>query len=363
MANPLVELKHALGRVKRNIIKSYKVSKENSVIKSNAAMDKQVIYYFGVPRHANLGDLAQCLCIRSFLAEWFPEYVITEVDSKVFMDENYRQRKLIKECVKEDDLIVFQSGYCTQDLGGIEDLMHQTVMQDFPNNKMLMLPQTIYFQSEERKKQASEIYNAHKHLFFLARDNVSYNIALEMFPDIPVEAYPDIVTTLIGQYSFNESRKGVLLCMRNDTEKYYSEETINELRKKIDEFSSTKQLDTTISEKVDAIYADLQGFIENYIRNFAKYEVIITDRYHGTIFSLIANTPVIVIKTTDHKVKTGVDWFKGIYAENVIYVDDINEVPQMVRKILQRNNIKKNGKYFKETYYDVLRSRFEKCVQ
>lgn len=363
MENPLVEFKHILGRIKRNAIKNYSVGRENSIIKLNAINEKKVIYYFGVPRHANLGDLAQCLCIRKFLAEQFPEYIVTEVDTKVFMDEKYKQRKLIKECVKNDDLIVFQSGYCTQDLGGIEDLMHQTVMKDFPNNKMLMLPQTIYFKSEKRKQQASKIYNAHKHLFFLARDTVSYKMALKLFPDISVRAYPDIVTTLIGQYFFHEDRNGVLLCMRNDAEKYYSEEVINELRRKINEFSSTEQLDTTINEKVNVIYANLQEFIENYIRKFAKYKVVITDRYHGTIFSLIANTPVIVVKTTDHKVKTGVDWFREIYDENVIYVDDIDDVPQVVKKILQRKIVKKNDSYFKERYYDKLRAEFEKNVQ
>lgn len=51
----------------------------------------------------------------------------------------------------------------------------------------------------------------------------------------------------------------------------------------------------------------------------SHYKVVITDRYHGTIFSLIANTPVIIIKSTDHKVTTGADWFKGIY-DDYVYV-------------------------------------------
>ncbi|WP_082026255.1 polysaccharide pyruvyl transferase family protein [Prevotella pectinovora] len=42
------------------------------------------------------------------------------------------------------------------------------------------------------------------------------------------------------------------------------------------------------------------------LQQFAKYQVVITDRYHGTIFSQIVNTPVIVISSTDHKLRSGV---------------------------------------------------------
>lgn len=324
--------------------------------------DKQHIFYFGIPMHPNLGDLAQYVCISEYLHSNYPEYKVIGIDSTVYMGKCYPLRKIIKRLIKPSDLIFFQSGYCTQDLGGIEDLMHQKVIADFPNNRLVMMPQTVYFQSASRKRQASRIYNQHKHLLFLARDEISYITAKAMFPSLPIYAYPDIVTTLIGKYDFNLNRLGILVCVRNDTEKYYSEKEINELKEKLSVIDKVEQLDTTVDAALNATSPGLKEYIENYIKNMANFRLIVTDRYHGTIFSLVANTPVIVIKTTDHKVVTGVDWFKGIYDNNVMYVDDINAVPGMAKEILYRPVIQKNNAYFEKEYYDKLRKLVETTI-
>lgn len=49
-------------------------------------------------------------------------------------------------------------------------------------------------------------------------------MAEEMFPDLPIRLYPDIVTTLIGQYKYENERNGILFCCRDDSEKYYDDE-------------------------------------------------------------------------------------------------------------------------------------------
>lgn len=81
----------------------------------------------------NLGDLAQCFCIRKYLKKYFPEYEVTEVFTRNYLDNSFGIRDYLKTIIKPNDIIFFQSGYCTQDLGGREDLMHQSVMQDFPD--------------------------------------------------------------------------------------------------------------------------------------------------------------------------------------------------------------------------------------
>lgn len=321
------------------------------------------IYYFGVPMHANLGDLAQCMCIRQWLRTSYPEYKVVEVDSKVFMEPSSSLRIMLKKRIKINDLIVFQSGYCTQDIGGVEDLMHQAVMIDYPDNKLIMLPQTVYFQDEKRKKQASDIYDAHQHLFFLARDQVSYNLAKEMFPHRPVYAYPDIVTTLIGRYSFDTKRSGILLCMRNDSEKYYTNDEIDRLQALLLKIDRVEKLDTTIPKKLNAETRNLNTYIEEFIQKFAEFKLVITDRYHGTIFSLVADTPVIVLKTNDHKVRTGVDWFKGLYDRNVKYVDSIDGVVECAKEIMARNQKVENRPFFEKEYYAKLRELIEASLE
>lgn len=339
---------------------AYLIRHEHQVLSS--IQDGNNIFYFGIPRHPNLGDLAQCVCIRDWLQANYPQYNVVEVDTKVFMSSKSRLRAKLKKKVHQDDLILFQSGYCTQDLGGIEDLMHQAVMQDYPENRLLMMPQTIYFKSAERKAQASKVYDSHKHLLFLARDQVSFEMAKQMFPHRAVYAYPDIVTTMIGKYHFTQMRSGILLCMRNDGEKYYSSAEIDGLAKALQHFDRVEQTDTTVPASFNADTPNLKKLIERYIENFAGYRLILTDRYHGTIFSLIAQTPVIVLKTTDHKVKTGVDWFKGVYDSSVVYAENLQDAIAYAQAFLSRNSAVDNEPYFEQEYYSKLKNLLDETI-
>lgn len=347
-----------IGGIRTKLRKVYHNFAHERTVLSKIQPQKN-IFYFGVPMHSNLGDLAQYICICDWIKKNYPDYNVVEIDSKVFMDSHSRLRYKLRNKIKKGDLILFQSGYCTQDLGGVEDLMHQAVMQDYPDNHLLMMPQTVFFESSARKKQASTIYDAHQHLLFLARDQVSFKMAQEMFPHRKVYAFPDIVTTMIGKYHFSEKRSGILLCTRNDGEKYYSNNEIEKLAKELQKFDAVEQTDTTVPESLNANTPHLREFVESYIKNFAQYRLIITDRYHGTIFSLIAQTPVIVLKTTDHKVRTGVDWFKGVYDQGVAYAETLDDALALAENFLSKNFHPNNEPYFEKNYYDRLKGLFE----
>ena len=119
------------------------------------------------------------------------------------------------------------------------------------------------------------------------------------------------------------------------------------------------KLDTTIKVEPEVIRADLKNYIEGYFEKFAHYKVIITDRYHGTIFSLISNTPVIVIKTKDHKVKTGVDWFKGRYDDQVSFAESLEDTKTKAENILKEHEYACNPPIFEKEFYEKLRNLVE----
>ena len=50
----------------------------------------QYIYYFGVPEHSNLGDLAQCYCIRRYFEKYFSDYEVIEVFSRNYGMRNQK---------------------------------------------------------------------------------------------------------------------------------------------------------------------------------------------------------------------------------------------------------------------------------
>ncbi len=323
---------------------------------------KDYVFYFGITIHPNLGDLAQRYCITKWIKENYPNHELVMMESDVIVNPKLTKRffKHLRYIYGKDDVIVFQSGYCTQDLGGNHPLMHRMVIDHMPDAKILMMPQTIYFQYEENKRICAENHNKAKNMLFLARDFVSYEMAKEMFPDIRVKAYPDIVTTLIGTLHFDNSREGVCLCTRNDGEKLYSKEEIDALELRLSQAGiKVKQKDTQSSQTVEELVRNLQHYIEMEIESYSHYKVTITDRYHGTIFSLCAGTPVIIIKTNDHKVTTGADWFKGVYDGYVYVAEDLDDAYKVASRIASTDMDHVLNPFFKTEYYDKLKILFD----
>lgn len=317
------------------------------------------IFYLGIPVHANLGDLAQGVCIRKWIKKNYPERTVVEVETNALVNTKFSLLGLLKKIYKKGDLIIFQSGYTTTDLGGYADEMHRAVMEILPEAKMLMMPQTIYFKEEKNKKRTSECYNSMKNLLFLARDRVSYDMALNMFPDIEVMLFPDIVTTMIGKSCFNTQRKGIMFCCRNDGEKFYSDEQIEKLMQKCKRLEEVFKTDTTKKCGVSEIVKNAEKYITDEIKEYSKYKLIITDRYHGTILSLAAGTPIIVIKTTDHKVMTGVEWFDGVYDEYVYAANDLEDAYVIAENVLNKKLNYELVPYFEKNYYDKLKGIWE----
>lgn len=320
---------------------------------------KKRIYLLGIPTAANMGDMTQYLLILEWLRDNYPGYDVVDFPSRSILYKKCYFLDILERKLKPEDYIFFQSGYDTHDLGGEEDIMHKAVISRFPGQKMVMMPQTVFFRSKERERQSSGAYSRNKGMLFLARDAVSYQNALRMFPDLKVVLYPDIVTTLIGKYHFSGERKGVLLCQRADGEKFYAQEDLEALKRRMRKKTVVDSADTTISAPNMFVRRDVRKYLERMLLQFSHYQVIITDRYHGTIFSLIAGTPVIVIKTTDHKVTTGLDWFEGIYDDYIYLADNLEDAEAKAFQWLKCAPEGKIAPYFDEKYYAHLKKLIE----
>ncbi len=341
---------------------SYQLYRKTLKYLNGFSRDGKVIFYLGIPAHSNLGDLAQGVCIRRWLKKNYRDRQVVEIETNALVNTPFSLLNKLAGLYEPGDLIVFQSGYTTTDLGGFADEMHRAVMNVLPDADMLMLPQTIFFKKEENRKKTSESYNSMKHMLFLARDRVSFGMAKQMFPDIPVILFPDIVTTLIGNYSFNYNREGIMFCCRDDGEKFYSDEEIAALIKKCKSHCKVDRTDTTKGGKTADIVANAEKYIMEEVETYAHYKAVITDRYHGTILSLVAGTPVIIIKTTDHKVITGAEWFKGVYDDYVYVAESLDEAYEMATKLLKTDLDHSLPPYFEENYYDRLPEIFNEKI-
>lgn len=350
----------------RNKIKTKKIYNTiDEIINKLQNLDEktQRIFYLGITAHSNLGDMAQHYCICNWIQQNYPNAHLIKIESDIVVYPNYDFLSVLKKYYRNDDVIIFQSGYTTQDLGGNHELMHRLVINAIPYAHILMMPQTIFFRHEENRLRTSKCYNQASNMLFLARDMISYDQAKKMFPNITVKPFPDIVTSLIGTLNFNNTRSGVCICVRDDGEKFYTENEIKNLCKEISKYTNITITDTTINVNYLEIRKNLQKYIKEAIEKFSKYNVVITDRYHGTIFSLAAGTPVIIIKSNDHKVVTGADWFKGIYDDYVYVAKDLVDAQNICKKIMNKQLSHDIKPFFKEQYYDNLKTLFENNIK
>lgn len=317
------------------------------------------IWYFCVPTHSNLGYQAQACCIEKYFRKFFSDHIVFKLSNNAFDFYEEKILMILKEKIKETDLIFFQSGYTFTGIHPYEN-MHRKIVENFPYNKIVFLPQTVKFKNQKILENVQNFYGKYDNIYFFARDKISYDIYKSIFPEHRnVHCFPDIVTTEIGNYDFNNNeRNGILLCVRNDVEKLYSFQEISLFKEKLQKIAKVSLSDTNSETKENSL-KEYWKKIEETIDDYAQYQVIITDRYHGTIFALIANTPVIILKTTDHKVVTGADWFEGVYEDYVYVVNDLEEASQVAQQIVTGFEYRKLPSYFKEKYYDRLKDIIE----
>jgi exopolysaccharide biosynthesis predicted pyruvyltransferase EpsI len=310
------------------------------------------IFYLGVPTHENLGDAAQMYCIRKWIHENFEDYDLVEIES--WPTYNKKIRVLLDRLVTKNNIFVTESG-ATFSNRHEDHGMHRYILSHFKDNKIILMPETVDLPEKEQMLLTASLFNAHPTAIFLARDPESYKMVQPYFDNNRIFLFPDIVTTLIGNVSFKHNRNGILVCKRIDGEKKFSDIDIKELLSKLTKLQSVDITDTDFDKSIEYTYAHLSEEIMDKINLFAKYKVILTDRYHGMIFSLIANTPVVVLPTTGHKVRFGAKWFKEDYPNSIYFCETLDEAYSKVKDIINDNIELKNPSIYKEKYFDNLK--------
>lgn len=348
-------MKKTLDRINRLVLFA------RSLAKTVWLKNTKKVFLFGAPFHQNLGDHAQTYCTEVWLSENYPEYRIVTYDTSSASLFDYLSIKMVKLVASWDDIFFLHSGYHATDLYPLEDGLQRKIISTFPNNKIVALPQTINYVSEASKVGASNLFNSHSDITILCRDEVSYAMAKTIFSKCKLLLFPDIVTMMIGDFNQPEvaSREGIHLCLRNDIESLYrmNGEDIN-LYQSLSKIAPVRESDTNSNQNPVCIRRNLKKTLESSWASFASYRVTVTDRYHGTIFSLIAGTPVVVLASTDHKLESGVRWFpKNIFGKYVYYAKSIEDATEITSRIYKESYSYKLPKYFAENYYDILRAK------
>lgn len=302
--------------------------------------EKALFYYLDAASYGNIGDQAIAFAIECFLDDTIGNKYVRVINEA----ELIRYIASLKKCIRVSDVIVLSGGGNMGDMYPRYEALRRLVIKSFPQNKIIIFPQTIDYSMDSygRKElaKAKKIYGRHHNLIVCAREKTSYD-ELASFCE-RVLLVPDIVLSLYGKfnaYSYKSVKIG--LCLRDDSESTLDETQKEFLLESINEIDANPVMLSTMASlagsNICINYKMREALIKKIVLDFSKCGCIVTDRLHGMIFSILANTPCICLDNSNHKVFGVYNTIK--YDFNYVNkAEDINEIKNCINYMLKLPN-------------------------
>lgn len=337
----------------RHVIERKKYAKRTALYFKKPTEKQRIILFFS-PEHGNLGDHAIAEAEKAFFRDSLPGVPIVEISYNHY----FYDAPGISQHITAHDILVTNGGGYLGTLWFHDELMVRDIIQHFPNNKIIILPQTMYFEPDKQGQQqlaiSQKIYSAHPHLIFCAREQQTFQFVKEqrLLADMRnCYLIPDLVTYL-DQSQEPTTRTGIMLCLRKDKESILMPELKNEIARygtvagePLQHTDTVLPYPVTFDARPDALQAKFD--------EFRHVKLVITDRLHGMLFAAMTGTPCIALDNKSGKVK-------GSY-QLISHLDYVRLVNDPEHIILQATNLITYGscRYDNsplQVYYDQLKT-------
>eukprot|EP00761_Pharyngomonas_kirbyi_P009771 gb/GECH01009789.1/.p1 GENE.gb/GECH01009789.1/~~gb/GECH01009789.1/.p1 ORF type:complete len:384 (+),score=60.86 gb/GECH01009789.1/:1-1152(+) len=261
----------------------------------------------------------------------------------------YHAINQIKESMppSQDNAIVIAPGGNLGDIWGFQE-DHMLIVDRFPNYKIVFLPQSIKIQSDENRQRLYDSFSRHQDLTIFTREKPSYKICRKAFPHNKCKLTPDAVFI----YGFIGRRRSEV-----DQALYRSSPVM--FLKRFDQESAfeiplslTEREDIQINDFVSRENAERVAHLSEAYRGrpfdycqtvadmgfsmLARGQVVISDRLHGHIMSLLMGVPHVVLSNSYHKIRGMLDTWTG--DSPITYkASDVNHAVNTAMMVLCRN--------------------------
>ncbi|WP_029233693.1 polysaccharide pyruvyl transferase family protein [Butyrivibrio sp. VCB2006] len=294
----------------KSYIKKLDVSLKKKYIKNNFKDLDFVLVC--TPRHGNVGDQAITLAEMNFINSRFPKAKWKEIMAY----ELWRYMDVYKTVISKETVIVVHGGGFLGTIWLNEENLVRLLLQSFPENKVIIMPQTIFYEdSSEGNAEltiSQRIYREHQgEITMFLRDKASYDFACENFDGVDNKYYvPDMVFSLKPELKCIRGN-AALMCFRSDREKVFDNSLIDNIKSIVSQKGIMQSdTDTVIGKRVYS--RDREDVVESKLVEFAISRFVITDRLHGMIMCAITGTPCLAVDNLSHKVSGGYDWIKKL---------------------------------------------------
>lgn len=322
------------------------------------------VVVIGTPSHTNIGDSAIVLAEIDFLkhcgysSEQIKELTVDEVNNPDFGFITDYIRAMTRCSV------AWHGGGNLGDQWIFEERFRRRAMEVLKKKKMVIFPQTIFYSNTEKGKieeeRSVQYYNNCKNLLMVARERQSEAIMKHLYESPQIMLAPDIVlSATMDQFgAVLERRKGVLFCIRQDTEKAVSESVWNSLRDLVVSMSKIIRY-TDMYSDCQVTKKNRAECVRKKMQEFCSAELVITDRLHAMVFSALTGTPCIAFSNNNHKVKGTYEWIS--YLPYIRYAERIEDAERYIPELLKMKDCKFDNTPLKP-YYDKLAEVVkEKC--
>jgi len=247
--------------------------------------DKNDVFYFDYPLHLNVGDFEYDLDLEEVKAKITPNTTILLHGGGNFGDLYPQHQKIREEMVTH-----------------------------FPNNRIIVLPQTAYFKHEENLQKSAALFRSHSDCHLLARDERTANLFAQFSDHVYLS--PDMAHQLYGTMEIKQGTTGEqLYFLRKDIEASDVEKNI---LAQLPANSNVKDWEDILSTEDDVVlalswriskmakkfglgwlkdlchqfwYAYTQRIVKRVAQVFLANDKVTTTRLHGHIFSCLLEIP------------------------------------------------------------------------
>lgn len=291
--------------------------------------EKTDYYLLGTPEYGNLGDHAIAMAEKEFIKDC--KKTVTEITSPTV----YYNIKGLKKIIKNKPILITGGGF----LGSMwmnEENMVRKIIQEFSNNKIIIFPQTVFYENTEigqkEKEITFELYKKHKNLHIYAREQRTYNFLKNELHGIDIKLVPEIVLYMNKTENINREDK-ILVCMRNDKEKVENKLIENFLNKQNVKLEYTEtNLPYAITEK------NRGKELNNKFKQFQTSKLVVTNRLHGMVFAAITSTPCLCMDNLSKKVSGVYEWIKDKeYIKLIDETTDEETLERFLEKVWKNN--------------------------
>lgn len=268
---------------------------------------------FEMPCFDNLGDHAIAYAQKIFLDDVVTEnphmqlYVIDGWDTVEAVNQ-------LRHVIAPRDIIFCHGGGNLGSLYPFAEAFRKKILSAFRGNRIIIFPQTIYFTDDKEGRKAKsdcrKIYKRCRRLTLCARDHRSFEIMREVFgTDMDIIQVNDIVSYLDKSAGEQREREGILLCLRSDIESALDAGDKKMLQRVCEELSKQTMVTDTVTGR-EIAGEERERILNKKWQLFGNAKLVVTDRLHGMIFSLITGTPCVVLGNNHHKVSATYETFK-----------------------------------------------------